>query len=96
MAGEQQDVSTRTVHLVRLSGMDGLLLHSLDTQSLQLLVENLTQIHDDRLVNLLPQMGTENLDQRDLERRDLSVQEDTSQIELNLKTNINVGSVDCR
>ena len=94
MAGEKQDVSARAVHLVRLSGMDSLLLDSLDTKSFELLVEDLTQIHDNRLVNLLPQMGSENLNERDLERGDLSVQEDTRKIQLDLETDIDVGAVD--
>lgn len=42
---------------------------------------------------LLPQMGTENLDERDLKRRDLAMQEDTGQIQLDLEPNVNVGSI---
>lgn len=38
----------------------------------------------------LPEMGSEYLDQRDLERRDLAVQEDTSQVKLDLEANIDV------
>jgi hypothetical protein len=34
---------------------------------------------------LLPKMGPENLDQGDLERRNLAVEEDASQIELHLR-----------
>jgi hypothetical protein len=47
-------------------------------------------------MDLLPQMGTEDLDERDLQRRNLSVHEDTSQIELNLETDVDVGSIDRR
>lgn len=39
-------------------------------------------------------MGTEDLDQGDLERRDLAVEEDASQIELHLETHVYVCSVD--
>jgi hypothetical protein len=63
VTGEQKDIGTRRVHLVTLSGMDGLLLHGLNTESLELLVEDLTQIHNHGLVDLLPQMGTEDLDE---------------------------------
>jgi hypothetical protein len=38
-------------------------------------------------------MCTEYLDKRDLERGDLAVQEDSSQIQLHLETNINIGPV---
>lgn len=66
--------------------MDRLLLNRLDLQRLQLLVKDLAQVHDDRLVDLLPQMGTEELDQADLERRDLAVHKYTRQVELDLET----------
>ena len=46
----------------------------------------LTEIHDNRLVNLLPQMSSEDLDEGDLEGRDLAVHENTSQIQLHLET----------
>jgi hypothetical protein len=39
-------------------------------------------------------MGTEDLDERDLQGWDLSVKEDTCQIKLDLETNVNVGTVD--
>jgi hypothetical protein len=53
--------------------MDRLLLDRLDAERFQFLVEYLAQIHDHGLVDLLPQMGSEDLDQGDLERGDLSV-----------------------
>jgi hypothetical protein len=53
--------------------MDSLFLHSLNAKSFELLIEDLAQVHDDRFVDLLPQMGSEDLDERDLERRDLAV-----------------------
>lgn len=37
------------------------------------------------LMNFLPKMGPKDLDQRDLERWDLAVKEDASQIELHLR-----------
>lgn len=39
-------------------------------------------------------MSTEDLDQRDLESRDLAVHEDTSQIELDLETDVDIGAID--
>jgi hypothetical protein len=39
-------------------------------------------------------MGSEDLNEGNLEGRDLAVEEYTSQIELNLETDVNVGSVD--
>ena len=47
-------------------------------------------------MDLLPQMGTEDLDQRDLQCRNLTVEEDTRQIKLHLETDVDVGSVDSR
>lgn len=41
-------------------------------------------------MDLLPKMGTEDLDQRDLERWDLAVEEDASQIELHLKSDLQI------
>ena len=48
------------------------------------------------LVDLLPQMGTENLDQTDLECRNLAAHEDARQIELNLETSVDVRAIDRR
>ena len=39
-------------------------------------------------------MGTEDLDERNLQCRDLTVKEDTRQIKLHLETDVDVGSVD--
>lgn len=47
-------------------------------------------------MNLLPQMGPEDLDQRDFEGRDFSVHEYASEIELDLEAHVHVGSVDGR
>jgi hypothetical protein len=41
-------------------------------------------------------MSSENLDQGNLQSRNLSVKEDTRQIQLNLETNVDVCSVDSR
>ena len=40
----------------------------------------LTQVHDDTLVDLLPQVSPEDLDEGDLKGGDLAVHEDTGQI----------------
>mmetsp|Transcript_2955 Transcript_2955/g.8790 ORF Transcript_2955/g.8790 Transcript_2955/m.8790 type:complete len:598 (+) Transcript_2955:730-2523(+) len=92
--GEKEDVRARRVHLVRLSRMDRLLLDCLNLESIELLIKHLTKVHDQRLVDLLPEMGPEDLDERDLERRDLSVHEDTGEIQLDLETHIHVRPVD--
>lgn len=67
--------------------MDRLLLHGFNLQRVQLLVEHLANVHHHRLVDLLPQMGTEDLDQRDLEGRNLSMHEDAGQVKLHLERN---------
>ena len=56
----------------------------------------LAKVHHDRLVDLLPQVRPEDLDQRDLERGDLPVHEDPRQIELHLKADVHVRAVDRR
>ena len=41
-------------------------------------------------------MGAEDLYQGDFECRNLAVEENTGQIELNLEADVDVGAVDCR
>lgn len=74
--------------------MDGFLLYRLNFQRVQFLIEDLTQVHDDRLVNLLPQVSAEDLNQGDLQRGDLAVHEDARQVQLHLEAYVDVGSVD--
>ena len=76
--------------------MNSLFLYSLNLQGFELLVEDLAKIHDNTLVNLLPQMGTEYLNQTDLESGDFTVHEDTRQIQLHLETDVDVCSIDRR
>ena len=64
--------------------MDRFFLDSFNLQSIQFLIEDLAQIHDDRFVDLLPQMGTEDLNERNLESGDLAVHENACQIQLHL------------
>ena len=73
--------------------MNCFLLNVLNAKLLEFLIEDLAQIHHDAFVNLLPQVGAEDLDQGDLECRDLSVQEDASKIELNLEADVYIGPV---
>jgi hypothetical protein len=56
----------------------------------------LTQVHDHALVNLLPQVSPEDLNQRNLESWNLAVHEDARQVELHLETHVHVGAVDRR
>lgn len=51
---------------------------------------NLTKIHDDALMNLLPQVSPEDLNQGDLQCGDLAVHKDSSQIKLHLETHIHL------
>ena len=50
--------------------------------------QNAKTYHGNTFVYLLPQMGSEDLDEGDLQGRNFSVEEDTSQIQLDLKTNL--------
>ena len=52
--------------------------------------------HSEKILTLLPQMRTEDLDERDLQGRDLAVHEDTRQVKLDLETDVDVGTVDGR
>ena len=70
--------------------MDGLLLHCLDLQRVQLLVKHLAEIHDDALVDLLPQVSPEDLNEGDLQRGDLAVHEDAGEVELHLEAHIHL------
>lgn len=45
-------------------------------------------------VNLLPQMGSKDLDERNLEGRNLSVHKDSSKIQLHLETNVHICPID--
>ena len=74
--------------------MDRLLLHRLDLQRFKLLVKYLAQVHNNAFVNLLPQMGTEDLNQVDLQRRYLAVHENSRQIQLDLEADIDIGAID--
>mmetsp|Transcript_889 Transcript_889/g.2133 ORF Transcript_889/g.2133 Transcript_889/m.2133 type:complete len:481 (-) Transcript_889:3567-5009(-) len=47
-------------------------------------------------MDLLPQVGPEDLDQRDLQRGDLAVHEDTCEVQLHLEAHIDVRTVDRR
>lgn len=53
----------------------------------------MTDIHDNGLVDLLPKMSSEDLYQGDLQSRDLAMQEDASQIQLNLETDVHIRSI---
>ena len=72
------------------------LLDSLNFQTFHLHIKHLAQIHDNRFMDLLPQMGPEYLNQRDLQCGYLAMHEYTSQIKLHLETNVNVGPIDSR
>ena len=76
--------------------MNRLLLHHLNLQGIQLKIEDLAQVHDNTLVDLLPQVCAEDLNERDLEGRNLPVHEDAREVQLHLEAHVDVGSVDGR
>lgn len=75
--------------------MNGFLLNSFNIQRFQFNAEDLTEIHDNGLVNLLPEMCTEDLNQGDLQSRDFAVHENACEIQLHLETDVHVRTVDC-
>ena len=74
--------------------MNGFLLDSLDLKRVELHIKHLAEIHNNRLVDLLPQVSSEDLNQRNLKSRNFTVHEYASKIKLDLEANINISSVD--
>ena len=70
------------------------LLNTLNGQIIQFLIKHLTQICYNVLMDLLPEMSSEDLNERNLQCGNLSMHEDTCQIQLHLETNINICSID--
>jgi hypothetical protein len=57
-------------------------------------MDDIPKIHHDRFMYFLPQMGSEYLNERDFQCRDLAVQENTRQVELHLETDVDVCTID--
>ena len=53
-------------------------------------ITHLTQVHNDTLVHFLPEVSSENLDERDLQSWDLAVHEDARQVQLHLETDVHL------
>lgn len=60
--------------------MDCLLLHCFNLEGVELLIKDLAEVHHHRLVDLLPQVGAKDLNERNLQRRNFTMHEDSSQI----------------
>src|SRR5271170_7215769 len=93
---KHQQIRARRVHLVRLPRVNRFLLHRLNLQRLEFLIQHLRQIQYHRLVKFLPQMRTEQLNQTDLERWQFPMHKTSRQIELDLETDVNVASIESR
>lgn len=63
---KEENICATRVHLVRLSRVDGFLLHAIDFKRVELHVKNLAKVHHHGLMDFLPQVGTENLNEGDL------------------------------
>lgn len=50
----------------------------------------LTQVHNDALMDLLPQVSSEDLDEGDLQGGDLAMHEDARQVQLHLKAYVHL------
>lgn len=50
----------------------------------------MTEIHDNALMDFLPQVSPEDLNEGDLQSGDLAVHEDSSQIKLHLETDVDL------
>ena len=73
--------------------MDSLLLYGFDLEGVHLHVKDLAEVHDNRLVDFLPQVRPKNLDQRYFEGWNLTVHENSRQVKLNLETNVDVRAI---
>lgn len=61
---EEENVCAGGVHFVGLPGVDRFFLNGFNAETLHLHIQYLADVHDNRLVNFLPQVRSENLDQR--------------------------------
>ena len=78
-------------NLLYLQRISRFLLFSWDKLELCTLTETyLAQVHYHALVDFLPQMGSEDLNQRDFEGRDFTVHEYSGQVELYLKADVHL------
>ena len=59
-------------------------------ERVELLIEHLAQVHGHGLVDLLPEVRAEDLDQRNFESRDLPVHEDAREVELDLEAHVDL------
>ena len=50
----------------------------------------LTQVHDNTLMNFLPQVSSEDLNEWDFQCWNLAMHEDSCKVKLNLETNVNL------
>ena len=74
--------------------MNSFFLDCFNFKSIHFLIKDLTHIHNNGFVNLLPQVGAEDLNQRNFERRNFAVHEDSGEVELDLEADVDVGTVD--
>ena len=74
--------------------MDCLLLRDRHFQCIQFLVKASAHRHSGPAIDLLPQVSSEYLDERDLQCGDLAVHEDSCQVQLHLEAHIDIGSID--
>ena len=56
--------------------------------------DDLAEVHDEALVDLLPEVTSEELDEADLEGGHLAVEHDAGEVELDLEAHVHVGTVD--
>lgn len=78
-------------HVSRSSGfLSSLIEPNTSSWRYVFVVMYLTEIHDDTLMDLLPQVSPEDLDEGDFQGGDLSVHEDSGQIQLDLETHVHL------
>ena len=75
-SSKKDDICTRRIHFIAFPWMNGFLLHCIDLQTLEFHVEDLTEIHHNAFMNLLPQMGSENLNEGYFESWNLAMHKD--------------------
>ena len=73
--------------------MNCFFLNTFDLECIKFLIKNLRYIHDNALMDLLPKMCPEDLDQRYFQSWNLSMHENPREIQLHLETNIYISPV---
>lgn len=77
---KEENVSARAIHFVGFSRMNSLFLDGVNFECIKFHIKDLAEVHDERFVDFLPQVSSEDLDQRNFQRWDLAMHKDTCEV----------------